>query len=165
MLKPEQEAGRSKICEASVACERSTGFPAEVSAAQAILESNYLLAMPKDSNNCFGIKDTNRLPGASYTFTKEFINGTYQTKRLAFEVYPDLTACFTEHARLLINAGVYRPAWDAYVHDHNLDSFIRGISKHYATDPAYAGKITKLAHSVPLTIVIQQLRASANQHV
>jgi hypothetical protein len=45
----------------------------------------------------------------------------------------------------LLHCGVYAPAWQ-YRGDHDLDSYIRGVAGHYATDPVDAAKILQLAH-------------------
>jgi flagellum-specific peptidoglycan hydrolase FlgJ len=143
----DKQAGVLAIAAASVACEQITMFPAEVSAAQAILESYYLQLMPAGSNNCFGIKATDS--HAVYTFTKEWVKdgrsaGHFITLNLAFESYPTLAACFAAHAALIIHGSYYTTAWQAYLKDHDIDSLVEGIAKHYATDPNYALKVIAL---------------------
>ena len=93
----------------------------------------------KPENNCFGIKATD--DDYQYCLTKEYLNGEWTKKKLAFETYPRLNACFAAHVRLP-RSGVYAPAWQRYRGDHNLDTYIRGIGDHYATDPGYAAKIS-----------------------
>jgi flagellum-specific peptidoglycan hydrolase FlgJ len=132
MLTDEQKENLKLMAEAAVASERATGCPAEVSVAQCILESGWLKVAP--GNNCFGIKDTDRYPGAQYLLTKEYINGEWQTLRLAFEAYPTLADCFTDHARLITGGFIpsrkncYGAAFEAYKLDGDLDKFIRGIA-------------------------------------
>jgi len=162
MLTPEQQKNLKLIAEASVACEFITGCPAMVSAAQCILESGWLKACP--GNNCFGIKDTDRYPGSQYVLTKEYINGEWVTQTLLFEVYPSLTDCFVDHARLITGGfyankpNCYSVAFKQYLVDKDVDKYIRGISKYYATDPTYADQIISLAHSQSVTNAIQQAR-------
>jgi flagellum-specific peptidoglycan hydrolase FlgJ len=138
---PEQSAALRRIAEAAVAAERETEVPAEISAAQCILESAWLRIAP--GNNCFGIKARAAEP-CQYCLTKEYLNGEWKSQKLAFATYPTLAACFAAHARL-IQSGVYAPAWGRYQEDRDLGAYIRGISDHYATDPGYAGKILQLA--------------------
>lgn len=49
------------VGEAAVAGERETGCPAEISAAQCIVESAWLMIAPE--NHCFGTVGTQTLPG------------------------------------------------------------------------------------------------------
>ena len=53
-MTPDQLAALRRIAEAAVAAERETGCPAEISAAQCIVESAWLQVAP--GNNCFGVK-------------------------------------------------------------------------------------------------------------
>jgi flagellum-specific peptidoglycan hydrolase FlgJ len=145
MTEGELRIAAEKIAEASVKCERETGCPAELSAAQAALESGWLQSAP--GNNCFGIKDTDRYPGAQYKFTKELLNGEWKILKLTFEVYPTLADCFIDHARLVTSeTNCYAEAWRRYRLDHDLDAYIDGVAKHYATDDGYAEKVKEAAH-------------------
>ena len=157
MLTPQQQAALKQIAEAAVAAERETAVPAEISAAQCILESAWLQVAPRF--NCFGIKSR---PDANcqYCLTKEYLNGEWKTQKLAFATYPSLAACFAAHARLL-QCGVYAPAWQRYHANHDLDAYIRGVAEHYATDPGYAAKILQLAHGPNVSAMIVEARQRA----
>lgn len=150
------------IARASVIAELRTGCPAVVSAAQCILESGWLRVAP--GNNCFGIKNTDRFVGEQYTITKEWINGEWKIKRLAFEVYPTLEDCFTDHAYLITGGfpgakrNCYAPAFATYQATHDLGQFITGISKYYATDPEYDAKITRLVCDRRVIVAIEEAR-------
>jgi flagellum-specific peptidoglycan hydrolase FlgJ len=162
-LSAEQHRVLDVVTEAAVNAERTTGCPAELSTAQCLIESAWLTRIPPDSNNVFGIKNTDRYPGCSYCFTKEFIDGTWTTQRLAFETYPTLTACFADHGNLLMGGygrNVYSPASDKYKLDHDLDAFITGISRFYATDPGYRSMVTTLAHGPNVTAHILKARTA-----
>lgn len=152
MLTAEQQEALGEIAQASVEAENITGCPAELSAAQCILESGWLKHCP--GNNCFGIKKTD--DSAVYAVTHEFLSGRWIEIKSAFEAYPSLMMCFTAHARL-IQGGRYSDAWRAYEEDphHDLDRLIRGISSIYATDPEYVLKILRLAHDPHVTAAIQ----------
>jgi flagellum-specific peptidoglycan hydrolase FlgJ len=154
-MNEQQVNNLKRIAAAAVLCEQDTGCPAELSAAQCILESGWLERDP--GNNCFGIKATDRHPGVQYTLTKEYLNGEWETKRLAFEVYPTLVDCFSDHARL-IKVGCYAPVWHRYQQDHDLPALIAGVASRYATDPAYAPKILKLAMGPLVTSAIIEAR-------
>ena len=145
-MTPDQAQSLLTIADAAVAAERATGCPAELSAAQCIIESAWLTRSP--GNNCFGIKATD--DNCTYCLTKEFIDGTWTSPTLAFEAYPTLADCFSAHARLL-QGGVYAAVWSRYKADHDLDSYIQGIAVHYATAPDYAAQIIQLAHGPHVT--------------
>jgi len=145
---------------AAVECERETGCPAEVSVAQWALESAWGKRAP--GNNCFGIKDTDRYPDSRYVVTKEYLNGEWRTMKLAFEVYPTLKDCFIDHACLITRLkSCYGPAWLQYLEDRDLDAYIDGISRYYATDPQYAVKIKKIAHNPRISAAIAKEREMA----
>lgn len=111
-------------------------------------------------NNCFGIKATDT--NATYQLTKEYINGTWITERDAFEKYPTLADCFIAHGRLLTEGKPYADAWEQYREDpqHDLDTLIGGISRRYATDPAYTQEIMTLAHGPHVSAAIAVARAT-----
>lgn len=166
----EQLSALDTIASASVAAERATGCPAELSTAQCIIESDWLTRYP--DHNCFGIKATDS--NASYCFTDEFLDGTWKKPECGFQNYPDLAACFSAHGRLL-QRGVYEDAWTIYhaaaktadqmrsaaLASSALDAYIRLISVHYATDPNYAPKIITLAHGPHVTAAIAKARGQA----
>jgi flagellum-specific peptidoglycan hydrolase FlgJ len=152
-MTPEQLAALRRIAEAAAGAERATGCPAEISAAQCIVESAWLRVAP--GNNCFGIKATD--DHCQYCLTKEYLNGEWTNQKLAFATYPTLAACFAAHA-LLLQRGVYAPAWRRYQGDHDLDAYIRGIAEHYATDPGYAPKILQLAHGPHVYAAVAEAR-------
>jgi flagellum-specific peptidoglycan hydrolase FlgJ len=148
MLTPEQEAAVERIAAAAVSSQVATGCPAALSAAQCIFESGYLSRCP--GNNCFGIKADAHGSGTQYVLTHEFLDGSWTEMPLAFEAYPSLVDCFSDHARLIQN-GVYAVAWQAYAASSKdasaLDEYIAGVAAHYATDPNYRTAITNEAHS------------------
>ena len=156
-LTTEQQNALARMAEAAVNAEQSSGLPAEISVAQCILESAWLRRAP--GNNCFGIKNTNRFPGAQYLFTKEFTEGVWATSQQAFEVYPDLTACFADHSGLLTGKygrNVYTPCWEQYLRDGSVDGLVLGIAKYYATDPEYAKIVTVLVHGPNVAAAVLQ---------
>lgn len=139
MLTTEQQNALQQIAIAAVASERSTYFPAAVSAAQCIFESAWLTRCP--GNNCFGIKVDGRGSGVQYCLTLEYLNGAWEKMPLAFETYDSLALCFADHARLITTLPTYAAAWKQYLADHDVDGFISRFAPIYATDPDYARKI------------------------
>lgn len=142
---------------AAVMAERATGCPAELSVAQAILESCWGTAAP--GHNVFGIKATDS--NATYQVTKEYLDGTWVTETDRFESYHTLADCFIAHGFLLTDGKPYRDAWQQYREDpqHDLDTLIGGISRRYATDPEYAQEIMKLSKGPHVTAAIAVARA------
>jgi flagellum-specific peptidoglycan hydrolase FlgJ len=183
---PEQQAAIARIVESAVDAERATGVPAEVTAAQAILESGYLEHAP--GNNCFGIKAYAGCPGTQLLDTHEWFSDAARDRFLSrgegraavaiepprfdatgrkhyacrdlFATFPSLADAFAYHGALLTR-GVYAPAWQQYQTDHDIDAFIRGIARHYATDPQYAALISQLAHGQHVAVAILAKRGSA----
>lgn len=158
MLTPAQKSALQQIAAASVVAEKKTGCPAELSAAQAILESGWLQRAP--GNNCFGIKANSRAAGQQYVFTHEVEFGESHPARLAFATYPTLADCFEDHAWLIKHGDAYATAWAFYKAQPNLDALIAGIAPHYATDPTYTEKITRIAHGPDLAKALSTARQS-----
>jgi flagellum-specific peptidoglycan hydrolase FlgJ len=160
MLTPQQQTALVQIAYASVASEKATGLPAELSSAQCIFESAWLARCP--GNNCFGIQPDNHGAGVQYSISKEFLDGSWVTKQEAFERYDSLADCFTDHARLITQGEPYAAAWGRYLGSDpkDLDTLIRGICPVYATDPAYTTKILMEAHSETLAKSLAGARAA-----
>lgn len=175
---------QAQIAPAAVASEAATGIPAEVTAAQAILESGWLASMPPDSRNPFGIKGTSAngvLAATSEWFTDAELAGflrrgegrtaipdpktpgkmgswhKYLVKDY-FRQYATLAEAFADHARLLSTGALYRPAMEQYRQDHRLETFIDGIAEHYATAPSYAMALKQIAMSKDVVEAVAALR-------
>src|SRR5438477_8715451 len=76
-----QKANLRLIAEAAVASERSTGCPAELQAAQCILETGWLKHAP--GNNCFGIKSYGGASGRQLLNTREWFSDADAARFLA----------------------------------------------------------------------------------
>jgi flagellum-specific peptidoglycan hydrolase FlgJ len=160
---PEERAvNLQKFAEASVAAEHTTGCPAEVSCAQAILETGW--GSHYFDNNVFGIKNTDRFPGTKYVFTKEYVNGTWQTVKLAFEVYPDINSCFVDHGTLVTGGfeptrkNCYAPAYQHYLETGDVAKYVREIAVFYATDPGYADMVLTIMRQTDVIKAIEAAR-------
>lgn len=154
----ERSEALRRIAEAAVASERATGLPAELTAAQCILESGWLKKAP--GNNCFGIKLARRHSMCQTFMTWEVENGQHVEKTAAFAAYPSLDDCFIDHALLITSGKPYAAAWAAYRADHDLDDLMQGVARKYATDPAYYRKIAKLAGRADVRDAIAKARAT-----
>lgn len=188
MATPEQkQQALTLIVRASVAAERLTTFPAEITAAQSVLESDWL-QREAGRFNYFGHKAIKGQP-AALIHTKEWFTAQQVAKFLAawegrtaeptgrtegerheyavqdyFCVYGSVDESFTAHAHKLSGGNpqkpnLYYPAWKQYLADRNMDKLIYGIGGIYATAPQYASSLLKLAHDSLLTLPIQQERA------
>jgi flagellum-specific peptidoglycan hydrolase FlgJ len=156
VLSTAQQAALQRIAAAAVDSEATTGVPAALTAAQCIFESGWLERCP--GNNAFGIKRDHHGSGCQYVLTHEFLNGQWETMPLAFETYRTLADCFADHARL-IQSGVYAPAWARFMANRDLDAYIAGVARFYATDPEYREKITAEAHSATVVNALRAARA------
>ena len=157
MPNEQQLEALNQIAKAAVAAEAVTQCPAELTAAQCIVESAWLARYP--DSNCFGIKATDS--NESYSFTREFIDGTWQNVLAAFETFPDLTACFIAHGNLIISGRYYKAAWAQYQSDKDVDALIRNVAQDYATDPGYATDLLELTDEAAVKAALAAARADA----
>lgn len=183
MTPTERAAATGRIAAAAVGSERTSGVPAELTAAQAILESGWLQHAP--GNNAFGIKAHDE-SGRQRLATKEWFTDTERSRFLSgesgrtavlalpeqrsgsrrlfsvqdwFAAYESLELGFADHARVLKTVKVYAPAWLQYAIDNNFAGLVRGIGKHYATDPQYAETVLIIARGGALVAAINAARA------
>lgn len=126
---------------------RTTGIPASVMMAQAILESGWgRSALAAKQHNYFGIKCWGG-PGlygngcVDYS-TQEYTGGTYVASLESFRSYPNAAASLQDYTRFLRQNSRYRTALSV---TKNPDQFIREVHKAgYATDPRYADTVIRL---------------------
>lgn len=158
LTKEERMRNLKTIVQAAIQAEKITGCPAEVSVAQCILESSWLEVAP--NNNCFGIKNTDRFPGVQYQVTREYLDGSWKSKILAFEVYPTLKDCFVDHGFLITGGfktsdkNCYYPAFEELARTGNIIKYVDNISHFYATDPHYAESVKEI---MSLKVVIDAI--------
>jgi len=167
------QSSTQQIVEAALECEKATGIPAEVTAAQCILESGWLQHAPQ--NNCFGIKSYPGCFGLQLLKTDEWFTEVERVHFLGgkagrstilasgpnaagrclyecrdwFATFPTLADCFTEHSQLLL-IGRYLDPLRVYREDGNIEAYVRAIAPIYATDPKYADKIMNIIQSTNL---------------
>jgi flagellar protein FlgJ len=129
---------------------RELGVPARVLVAQAALETGWGKhaikgADGRSSFNFFGIKADARWRGdATSTTTTEFIDGDQQRQRADFRAYDSAGAAFDDYVDFLKSNSRYA---QALRHGGSARRFVQGLQNAgYATDPAYAQKILKIAN-------------------
>jgi peptidoglycan hydrolase FlgJ len=131
--------------------EAQTGIPASFMIAQAAHESGWgrkeiLHADGAPAHNLFGVK-----AGASWTgpvaevTTTEYVGGVARKVTAKFRAYASYAESFADYAQLMKNspryAGVVAQAQTA-------SGFAQGLQKAgYATDPAYAEKLTRVINT------------------
>jgi flagellum-specific peptidoglycan hydrolase FlgJ len=180
-----QEALQS-IARAAVAATRGTDCPAELVAAQAIIESGWLEHSP--GNNCFGIKarqgdhDRQLLRTAEWFTDAEreaFLRGAEgRTAELVtppeadrrgrkkyrcqdwFAVFPALADCFARRV-LLFSIGRYAPIALEYRETGDLEQLVRKMAAVYATDPNYAPTILQFIRRPDLTAALEAARRNS----
>lgn len=125
------------------------GVAPELVAAHAALESGWgqrplRAADGSDSHNLFGIKAQGSWSGARVdALTTEFEDGAARKTTEGFRAYPDHASAFRDYARLLRDNPRYQGALNV---GSDAAAFAQGLARGgYATDPAYADKLTRLA--------------------
>lgn len=117
--------------------------------AQAALETDWGRKVPQDasgstSNNLFGIKATSGWTGAAVVnSTREFSGGVAGTVKAAFRSYGSAGDCFQDYVDVLKSNPRYLGALGT---GNDVQAFGSALQQGgYATDPAYASKLTAVA--------------------
>ena len=125
------------------------GVAPELVQAHAALESGWgqrpiRNAGGDSSHNLFGIKAGAKWEGAvAESATTEYVGGAAVKTKERFRAYPDGAAAFRDYAQMLLDNPRYKGAIGAGSDAH---AFAQGLAKGgYATDPAYAAKLARLA--------------------
>ncbi len=146
--------------DAAKAAEAATGIPADFMVAQAAHESGWGRHEIKNSDgstshNVFGIKATAGWKGATTEITTtEVINGQAQKVKAKFRAYGSYQEAFTDYARMMKSNPRYAKVVESGTSAHG---FAQGLQKAgYATDPAYADKLTKMINT---TLRLQRAQA------
>ncbi len=137
--------------EAARQAEKTTGIPAAFMVSQAALETGWGRKEIRHGDgstsfNLFGIKAGPNWKGpVAEIRTTEYINGRAQTVTAKFRAYSSYAESFADYARLISNSPRYqRVMADA----DSAAGFARGLQKAgYATDPAYADKLTRVINT------------------
>jgi flagellum-specific peptidoglycan hydrolase FlgJ len=137
----------------AIESEKKYGVPAEVTLAQAALESAWARS-PIGGYNIFGIKGSGS-QGSVNVQTKEFYKGRYVTIRDNFAKYGNFTEAVSKHGALFHN-GYYDKAVAQYARDKNPRAFVDNIHGIYATDPKYSQKIKGIIDDYGLTEMVNR---------
>lgn len=129
---------------------KELGIPARVLVAQAALETGWgkhqiRHADGKASFNLFGIKADKSWDGDRVrTMTHEYEGGRMERQEAKFRSYGSIAESFDDYARFLKSNPRYE---QALRHQGSAHQFASGLQKAgYATDPAYAQKIMRIAY-------------------
>jgi len=141
-IRPHAEAAAARL-----------GVAPELVAAHAALESGWGRHAP--GNNMFGIKAGGNWQGAVQALaTMEVEDGVAHTRNERFRGYGDVGGSFEDYAGMLLDNPRYRRALntgsDAQAFAHALQA------GGYATDPAYADKLGRVAASIKASQPAQQ---------
>jgi peptidoglycan hydrolase FlgJ len=135
----------------AVQASRETGIPPQFILGQAALESGWGAREIKGvdgrpTHNLFGIKAGRSWKGqTSNTSTSEFADGVKQRVVEKFRAYDSYADAFRDYAKLLKNNPRYAQVLES---GQDAAAFARGLQKAgYATDPAYASKLTRVITS------------------
>jgi flagellar protein FlgJ len=138
----------------AVEASRATGIPPQFILGQAALESGWgtreiRTSDGRSTHNLFGIKAGRSWSGhTSNAGTTEYAQGTKQRTVEKFRSYASYAEAFRDYANVLKSNPRYAQALQAGA---DPAAFARGLQKAgYATDPAYASKLTRVIMSSAL---------------
>ena len=158
---------------AAKAAEAATGIPAAFMVSQAALETGWGRKEIRHGDgspsfNLFGIKAGGNWKGpVAEITTTEYINGKAQKVVAKFRAYGSYAESFSDYARLMKDSPRYQAAVSKAAGTQVADTtgtradraaaFAQGLQKAgYATDPAYADKLTRVINT---TLRLQRLTA------
>ena len=125
------------------------GVAPELVSAHAALESGWGQRPLKNADgssthNLFGIKAGKSWSGdVAESATTEYVGGAALKTSARFRAYPDQASAFRDYAQMLMDNPRFRGALGTGSDAH---AFASGLAKGgYATDPAYAAKLSRLA--------------------
>ncbi len=137
--------------QAAQAAERATGIPAAFMIGQAAHESGWgrreiRNADGTPSHNLFGIKAGGDWKGAvAETTTTEYVDGRAVKTVARFRAYASHAESFADYARLMKDSPRYQRV---LAQGQDAGSFAAGLQRAgYATDPAYAEKLTRVINT------------------
>lgn len=141
------------------------GVAPEIVAAHAALESGWgqhplRQSNGADTNNLFSLKAGGAWRGAvTQAATTEYEQGAALKKTERFRSYPDQASAFRDYTDLLLDNPRYRAALHT---GSDAQAFAQGLARGgYASDPAYADKLTRLATRLQQAAVPAPILASA----
>ncbi len=137
--------------QAAQAAERASGIPAAFMIGQAAHESGWgrreiRHADGSASHNLFGIKAGADWKGpVAETTTTEYVDGRAVKTVARFRAYASHAESFADYARLMKDSPRYQ---QVLAQGQDVGSFAAGLQRAgYATDPAYAEKLTRVINT------------------
>ena len=135
------------------AASAETGIPAHFMIAQAALETGWgkyqlRAADGQPSHNLFNIKAGSRWSGDTVSVAAtEYVNGRAVTETSRFRAYGSYAESFRDYARLISD----NPRYAQVLGQQDAAGFARELQDAgYATDPAYADKLTRIINGPTL---------------
>lgn len=146
---PDQQSFLDSIAPWAREAANKLGVAPELVSAHAALESGWGQRPLKNSdgsstNNLFGIKAGSAWHGdVAESATTEYVGGAALKTSARFRSYPDQASAFRDYAQMLTDNPRFRGALGT---GSDAQAFAAGLAKGgYATDPAYATKLARLA--------------------
>jgi len=137
--------------DAAKEAEAASGIPSGHILGQAALESGWgkheiKMKDGTSSHNLFGIKATSDWKGkVAEVTTTEYIGGVARKVTAKFRAYDSYADAFKDHARLLTQSPRYS---QTVAKADTAQGYAQGLQKAgYATDPAYANKLTQVINT------------------
>ena len=131
--------------------EAATGIPAAFMVSQAALETGWGRKEIRHGDgtpsfNLFGIKATGSWKGpVAEVMTTEYINGKPEKMVARFRAYGSYAESFADYARLIKHSPRYA---NVVAGAESAQGFAQGLQRAgYATDPAYADKLTRVINT------------------
>jgi len=163
-LKPKAEASKdppktpeefvAQVWPAAQKAAAELGVDPAVLVAQSAVESGWgrsvaRLSSGESSHNLFGIKADSRWEGKRVTVsTLEYESGVMARRQDPFRAYDSFEESFQDYSSFLRSNPRYR---NALMQAGDPDAFLRGLqAAGYATDPAYAKKVSSVLHGKSL---------------
>lgn len=144
-----QQAFLESIAPFAQKAAQRLGVSTDVIAAQAALESGWgqrplRQSDGNDTHNLFAIKAGSSWHGmATEAQTTEYENGSTQNRTERFRSYPDNASAFRDFSQMLLDNPRYHAALNT---GGDANAYAQGLVRGgYATDPAYADKLVRLA--------------------
>lgn len=161
---PEKSAAAfvARHADAARMAEAQSGIPAHFMIGQAAHESGWgrreiLLPDGSSSHNLFGIKATANWVGpVAEVTTTEFVDGQARKTTARFRAYASYDEAFRDYARLLTQNARYDVARGA---TDSAAGFANALQRAgYATDPAYAEKLTRTINATLRLTQVKEAR-------
>jgi len=136
-----RQAFLGTIAAGALMAARDHQVPPSIILAQAVLESGWgRSALATKHHNLFGVKATQGASSVAYPTLEYGIRGV-QIVNARFRSYGSVEEAMEHHGRLLSRSERYSKAM---THNGNWRQFLADLAPIYASDPAYAGRITQL---------------------